>query len=149
MKSSSSHKGGEKTLVCGECERPGPVRSYCIDCQNYLCNECGFQLHKMLKAYRGHKVIPIKDINAATLQPCQIHYCKVHKAEALRLYCGTCSKLACHDCTLVEHRQHNYSFVEDARKQVDVEMSCLQSDVKRGVCLTLGPVPFSTTDDTI
>ena len=131
LKSSTSHKGGEKTLVCGECERPGPVQSYCIDCQNYLCNECGFQLHKMLKAYRGHKVIPIKDINATTLQRCQIHYCKVHRAESLRLYCGTCSKLICRDCTLVEHRQHDYTFVEDARKQVDAEMNSLQSDVKQ------------------
>ena len=84
-----------------------------------------------IKAYRGHKVIPIKDINATTLQRCQIHYCKVHRAESLRLYCGTRSKLICRDCTLVEHRQHDYSFVDDARKQVDAEMNSLQSDVKQ------------------
>ena len=88
-------------------------------------------LHKKLKAYRGHKVVSIQEINAATLQPCQNHYCKVHKAESLKLYCGTCSKLICRDCTLVEHRQHDYTFVEDARKQVDAEMDSLQSNVKQ------------------
>ena len=131
LKSSGSNKLGGKTLVCGECEQPGPIQLYCRDCHNYVCDECGLTLHKKLKPYRGHKVVPIQEISAATLQPCQIHYCKVHKAESLKLYCGTCSKLICRDCTLVEHRQHDYTFVEDARKQVDAEMSSLQSDVKQ------------------
>ena len=131
LKSSSSNKGGVKTLICGECEQPGLIQLYCSDCRNYVCDECGLTLHQKLKAYRGHKVVSIHEINAVTLQPCQIHYCKVHKAESLKLYCGTCSKLICRDCTLVEHRQHDYSFIEDARKQVDAEMSSLQSDVKQ------------------
>ena len=122
---------GVKALVCGECEAAGPLESYCSDCQNYLCHECGSQLHKRLKAYRGHTVVLIKDIDVATSQPCLFQHCATHKGEALRLYCETCTKLICRDCALVDHHQHKYTFVKDARKQVRDEMISLGHTVNK------------------
>ena len=52
---------------CGECELSGPVTCYCGDCQSYLCNDC-VQLHKKLRVFRGHRVTPTAEIDAATLQ---------------------------------------------------------------------------------
>ena len=118
-----------KTEVCGECEQSGAIRSFCSDCKNYLCNEC-VQLHERLKTFRGHRVTPIEKITAATLQSCKVQYCTAHKQEALKLYCETCMQLICRDCTLVKHRQHNYKFVEDARKQIEDELASLKLDVK-------------------
>ena len=126
----SSHKSG-KTIVCGECEGAGPVSHFCSDCQNYLCDECGVQLHKRLRTYRGHNVVPVSEISAATLQSCQVHFCGLHKGEILKLYCETCNKLVCRDCTLVEHRQHSYKFLADACKQLVTEMTSLKSDVQK------------------
>ena len=40
-------------------------------------------------------------------------------------------RLICRDCTLVEHRQHDYKFVENARKQVEDELGSLKSDAKK------------------
>ena len=119
-------------LMCGECEQfaGSTIRYYCVDCQNYLCNDC-VALHKRVKAYRGHKVIPVEEINTVTLQSSRVEHCPVHKDEALKLYCETCSKLVCRDCTLVEHRQHSYKFLEDSRKQIESEMSALKSDVEK------------------
>ena len=127
----SSPKGGGKSTVCGECEEAVAVSHFCSDCQNYLCDECGLQLHKRLKTFRGHKVVPISEISAATLQSCQVHYCAFHKGEILKLYCETCNKLVCRDCTLVDHRQHSYKFLEDARKQLEAEMAALKVDVEK------------------
>ena len=115
--------------ICGECEQPGPVCSFCTDCQNFLCSGCE-ELHKKVKAYRAHKVIPKGKVSAAALQSCRVHYCSAHKAEALKLYCETCEKLICRDCTLVEHRQHSYKFVQDARKLIEAQMATLESDVE-------------------
>ena len=129
LKSSNSRK--LKVQVCDECERSGPIRCYCSDCKNYLCDECGLQIHKRLKSFRGHKVIPIEEINATILQSHQIHYCGTHKNEALKLFCKTCSKLICRDCTLVDHRQHNYAFVEEARKHVEGEVASLRAEVEQ------------------
>ena len=126
----SSHKSG-KITVCGECEGAGPVAHFCSDCQNYLCDECGVQLHKRLRTFRAHNVVPVSEINAATLQSCQVHFCGLHKGEILKLYCETCNQLVCRDCTLVEHRQHSYKFLADARKQLVTEMTSLKSDVQK------------------
>ena len=127
----SSPKGGGKSTVCGECEEAVQVSHFCSDCQNYLCDERGLQLHKRLKTFRGHKVVPISEISAATLQSCQVHYCASHKGEILRLYCETCNKLVCRDCILVDHRQHSYKFSEDARRQLKEEMSTLKVEVEK------------------
>ena len=116
-----------KDIVCGECEQPGPVTHFCSDCQNYLCDECGLQLHKRLKTFRGHNVVPISQVSTAAL--CQTQYCGLHKGESLKLYCETCEELVCRDCTLVDHREHSYKFVQDARKQVETEMASLRSEV--------------------
>ena len=113
-----------KDLVCGECEQPAPVTHFCSDCQN---DECGLQLHKRLKTFRGHNVVPISQVSAAAL--CQTQYCGLHKGESLKLYCETCKELVCRDCTLVDHREHSYKFVQDARKQVESDMVCLRSEV--------------------
>ena len=40
--------------------------------------------------------------------------CHKHKDEPLKLYCYTCHKLVCRDCTLVDHKEHKYVFVIDA-----------------------------------
>ena len=127
----SSGPLAKKALVCGECEGEGPVESYCRDCQAYLCSECSNQAHKKFKSYRGHKVIPVQDLDAASLQSNKVHYCSTHKNEVMRLYCETCNKLACRDCTLVEHRQHSYKFVQDARKQINSQLMSLVKDGKQ------------------
>ena len=128
--SSPQSRGAKATLICGECESgAGPVESYCSDCQNYLCQDC-IHAHKRFKAYRGHKVIPIQELDAATLQSSQIQYCAIHKNEAVKLYCETCMKLICRDCTLVDHRQHSYKFAHDARKEIDEKLSSLGQSVR-------------------
>ena len=119
-----------KDTVCGECEQSRPISHFCSDCQNYLCEECGLELHKRLKTFRGHKVVPISEISVTAFQLSKVYYCQVHKGEALKLYCETCKKLVCRDCILVDHHQHSYKFVQDARKQVTAEMMVLKSEVE-------------------
>ena len=101
--------------------------------QNYLCDDCGSQQHKRLKIYRNHKVVSISEVDAATLQSSQSHYCCIHKEEVLKIYCETCEKLVCRDCILVNHREHRYKFVQDARKLVETEMPSLKSDVEKKI----------------
>ena len=130
----SSFTQSDQSEVCGECEQPGPVTQFCSDCQNYLCDDCGSQQHKRLKIYRNHEVVSISEVDAATLQSSQSHYCCIHKEEVLKIYCETCEKLVCCDCTLVDHREHRYKFVQDARKLVEAEMASLKSDVEKKCC---------------
>ena len=131
LKSSSA----KNAPVCGECTGEGPVVSYCCDCQSYLCKECSTQAHKKFRSYRGHKVIPVQDLDAASLQSSKVHYCSTHKNEVVKLYCDTCNKLICRDCTLVDHRQHSYKFVQDARKQIKDKLMLLANDGKQRLAI--------------
>ena len=121
----------DDTQVCGECGQNDPISHFCTECQKYLCSVFGLDLHKRLKIYNGHNVSPIARIDAGTLQSCRMHFCTLHTTEVLKLYCETCEKLACRDCTLVDHREHSYKFVQDARKLVETEMVSLKSDVEK------------------
>ena len=130
LKSPTAPKPVNNASVCGECEEVGHLEHYCCDCQNYLCPSC-VQAHKKLRAYRGHKAIPIEELNVATLQSSQVQYCTTHRDEALKLFCETCPTLVCRDCTLVEHRDHKYIFVQDARKKMTDHLNMLSQEVKR------------------
>ena len=59
---------------------------------------------------RKHKTVSLSEIKDAGEKCLQKpHYCTEHEAEVLKLYCKTCSKAICGDCTYVEHRNHEYS----------------------------------------
>ena len=49
--------------------------------------------------------------------------CQKHPEELLKLYCQDCEVLVCRDCVLVTHKNHNYSFVDDA---IEVEKQRLK-----------------------
>ena len=40
--------------------------------------------------------------------------CKEHEGEVMKLFCVPCDKAICRDCTIVEHREHEYTFVREA-----------------------------------
>ena len=128
----AGQRGKRNGSKCGECEEEGTVETYCTDCQNYLCRGC-VEAHKKFKAYRGHKVVPILELNVATLQSGQVQYCSTHKDEALKLFCETCMALVCRDCILVEHREHQYTFVKNACTKVTKQLRDLSQAVQRKV----------------
>ena len=128
LKSPSAAQTPRDGRLCGECEQQAPIQAYCCDCRRYLCSDC-IQLHKKLKSFRGHATVPIEDLDAATLQSSQTQYCTKHKSEPLKLFCNTCQKVVCRDCTLVDHRQHDYMFAEDARKTIERRIKVLGDEV--------------------
>eukprot|EP01103_Thecamoeba_quadrilineata_P018902 TRINITY_DN7448_c0_g1_i1.p1 TRINITY_DN7448_c0_g1~~TRINITY_DN7448_c0_g1_i1.p1 ORF type:complete len:385 (+),score=78.34 TRINITY_DN7448_c0_g1_i1:40-1155(+) len=58
-------------------------------------------------------------------------YCSEHATEEFRLYCGDCEKPICRDCALVEHRTHNYVFLQQhaqrSRERVRQSLEQLQT----------------------
>lgn len=39
--------------------------------------------------------------------------CVKHVGEVFKLYCKTCDRLICRDCTLIDHRDHKFHFVSE------------------------------------
>ncbi len=48
--------------------------------------------------------------------------CDKHDGEILKLFCQTCDQLICRDCTLIDHRDHKYTFVKEIFPAVKEEI---------------------------
>jgi hypothetical protein len=57
--------------------------------------------------------------------------CQKHEDEVIKLYCKTCQETICRDCTIVDHRQHNYVFAKDVSQEKKDELLCLVGKVKQ------------------
>ena len=101
-------------MKCGECKANAPAVVWCMDCESFQCQEC-YQLHERLKALRSHSTMTLEtfmqDPKKMLPSTCKPELCKTHNAQPLDLYCQTCNILICRDCTIVDHRQHQYNFV--------------------------------------
>ena len=114
------HKADSKRLTCqnGLDDEPAIAR-----CDVYLCNTC-CQMHKKMVATKKHSTVSLEEIKA-TGEKCfqTFHYCPDHENEILKLYCRTCSKTICGDCTYVDHRSHEYVFIKDIQVELRDSLS--------------------------
>ena len=79
---SQSNDGGDEQKICTACEEGSPVSSYCIDCADWLCDQC-VQAHRRVRITKDH-VIQTKDAMASNdIKPpshSSMMHCKVvHK----------------------------------------------------------------------
>ena len=112
------HKADSKRLTCQNGLDDEPAVARCVECDVYLCNTC-CQMHKKMVATKKHAIVSLEEIKA-TGEKCfqTLHYCPDHENEVLKLYCRTCSKTICGDCTYVDHRSHEYVFIRDVQEEL-------------------------------
>lgn len=107
----------EKLPICTSCEDNQKATSFCIECQEWLCDPC-VVAHKRVKLTKDHsvstKMKPEEMKDAIVGEGKQRHmHCQTHKTELLKLFCLTCETLTCRDCQLNEHKDHKYQFIEE------------------------------------
>jgi tripartite motif-containing protein 71 len=124
--SSSSH-----SIYCGRCENNASNR--CLDCNDVFCSECVNE-HIINSFTEKHNIIsiakntinPIGAPSAATLGDIHITHsfnepqCAEH-LEFLRFLCDTCKKVVCQECTLKEHKDHEYTSITNISKDMAKE----------------------------
>jgi hypothetical protein len=57
--------------------------------------------------------------------------CPKHKEEVIKLFCKTCQTTICRDCTIVDHRQHEYGFVEEVAVEEKRHLQSNLNEVKQ------------------
>ena len=122
-----------REIFCSECDSCTPAVIWCVECENFQCGQC-LKLHEKMKVLKSHDMMTIeqfiknpKKVLAATHKS---EYCKVHDAQPLDLYCITCSSLICRDCTIVDHHQHQYNFVNILADQKRVKIKMVAALLK-------------------
>ena len=115
MKDSTSSAG--KPLLCEHCDSGDSALSRCTDCCVFMCEFC-VTAHKRINATKGHKILTLDEVkrlgSKALVKPA---FCRKHTGETLKLFCQTCQKTICRDCTIVDHRDHMYDFVADVAER--------------------------------
>lgn len=118
-----SSSSSSQSIYCGRCENNACHR--CLDCNDVFCAECVNE--HMINAYtEKHNIINIGKItpigiNTAPVSQLfsELHIhamnepqCENHN-EPLRFLCETCKKVVCQECTLKEHKDHEYVAVSN------------------------------------
>ena len=119
-------------LLCEQCDSGDSALSRCTDCCVFMCEFC-VTAHKRINATKGHQILTLKEVkrlgSKALFKPA---FCRKHSGETLKLFCQTCQKTICRDCTIVDHREHMYDFVVDvaAREREVIQALLLETKAK-------------------
>ena len=108
-------------MNCEHCDSGDSAVSRCSDCSVFMCEFC-VTAHKRINATKSHQILSLIEVkklgSKALVKP---SFCSKHKGETLKLFCSTCQKTICRDCTIVDHREHKYDFVTDvAEKEKEI-----------------------------
>ena len=130
----SLHKDGSAPVAAVlKCENEiddNPAATKCLDCNLYLCEECTAD-HERRRVLRHHKLATLAELKEGGAKQLERkRYCSDHEGEELKLYCRTCQEVICRDCTIVTHKQHDYTFIKDVREELVQEMQDLLGHVE-------------------
>ena len=104
-----------KKTDCENCKKSAAIK-FCQQCKIMMCEKC-VETHQMWGGFRDHNIIDIGDVKVDTitaLTPAKkVLYCSKHSDEKLKIYCETCSEVICSDCTVRQHRTHDYDLIKD------------------------------------
>uniref|UniRef100_A0A1A8GYQ0 Tripartite motif-containing 33-like n=1 Tax=Nothobranchius korthausae TaxID=1143690 RepID=A0A1A8GYQ0_9TELE len=115
---------------CSNCDGT-LARHWCLDCYEALCGDCMIA-HRRVTLTRSHRLLNQPCNDDRFLPP--IKFCKLHPREPLRLFCFTCNHLTCRDCQLLAHKNHRFSFANEAvdglRKKLDACMQPIRAQME-------------------
>jgi hypothetical protein len=57
--------------------------------------------------------------------------CPKHKQKVIKLFCKTCQTTICRDCTIVDHRKHEYGFVEEVAVEEKRHLQSNLNEIKQ------------------
>ena len=131
----------KQKIQCDNCTDENSAAKRCEECAVFLCSYCS-EFHKKSRSTKHHVLTTLQELtsSASPSSVAEKIRCKKHKEELIKLYCKTCQATICRDCTIVEHRNHDYGFIEDvAAVQKEVlqqnmnEVKIRQATLQRGI----------------
>ena len=110
---------GKVEVKCELCsDYGGKAEVFCRQCAMFICKDC-IKQHKKLKILQTHEVVSLEDLKQGQAKQMVVREdhapmkCMDHD-EPLVIYCFDCDMLICRDCTMKDHRDHNFEFCKKA-----------------------------------
>ncbi|XP_033218838.1 E3 ubiquitin-protein ligase TRIM33 isoform X2 [Belonocnema kinseyi] len=124
----------EEEKLCTSCNEDARATSYCIDCEEFICQNC-VMAHQRLKITKDHTIQPRGSVGTdestkkGEKKNLGYLFCFIHPHEQLSLFCQTCDRLTCRDCQLTDHRDHKYNFIHEIAAATRSSVSTLLKEV--------------------
>ena len=109
---------GKVEAKCELCSDSGDkAEAFCRQCAMFICKEC-IKQHKRMKSFITHDVASLEDLKQGRSKPIVMKEPPTKKCldhdEPLNIYCYDCCTLICRDCTVKDHKEHNFEFCKKA-----------------------------------
>ena len=109
---------GKVEAKCELCSDSGDkAEAFCRQCAMFICKEC-IKQHTRMKPFVTHDVASLEDLKLGRSKPIVIKEPPTKKCldhdEPLNIYCYDCCTLICRDCTVKDHKEHNFEFCKKA-----------------------------------
>lgn len=130
--------------LCELCDT-SVVSHRCVECSEMMCDSCT-AVHRKMRATRSHTIQTLAAFESnGPPTTALIEYCPIHptprEVHELTLCCKTCNyRLICRDCIVVDHRDHEYNFVNvyAAERRQEVAAAC--ADIEQLSVVAAGAV---------
>ncbi|KAK1172376.1 E3 ubiquitin-protein ligase TRIM71 [Acipenser oxyrinchus oxyrinchus] len=149
-----THHLGE--AQCSSCDEGNPATSHCLDCQEYLCDNC-VRAHQRVRLTKDHFIERFIDSlqmasrnsnsnntpitlsqsfhSTYPLMPVfqdRMSFCQQHDNEVFRFFCDTCSVPICRECSVGRHVGHSFIYLHDAVQDSKAITIQLLADAQQG-----------------
>lgn len=103
----------------------------CIDCATFLCPNC-VMAHQFMHCFEGHRVLSLSELQTRHDEPKADKpiSCLRHRHEMLRFFCRTCDTPVCRECTINEHKGHEYDYLSEVASREMITMSTMADQAK-------------------
>jgi len=124
---------------CSDSESTVTATSYCIECDQHICDRCAV-VHKKQKVTRSHQVVHDNEMRSLEERIKLVAgYCDQHLEEKERFFCTDCKLVTCHKCFEEKHCDHKWidvtkaaeKFREQLKDDVDKVAACALKNYKK------------------
>ena len=103
----------------------------CIQCGDYLCDECA-DGHRKGKKSRYHRLLHFNDREEEDEIRFEV-FCRKHTDKEIQMFCYTDNKMMCSTCASEEHKGHDVKLIEIRAEQVRTNVGKVLTEVDKTV----------------
>ena len=105
-------------IFCDLCIQDKEAVVRCLNCREYLCQEC-HNAHKRMRKTTSHDMATIEDLQSGKAPFKsrlwnEVPKCEKHTNQDLLFFCETCLILICVACTAVDHRAPDHTVLDNS-----------------------------------
>ncbi|XP_071157517.1 E3 ubiquitin-protein ligase TRIM71-like [Mytilus edulis] len=130
--------------VCNLCETSVSVHSRCLECQEFLCENCR-KVHSKGKATKSHKIIQIYG-NRDALPFTKFIKCTDHEKSDVIMYCQNCESLVCSECIAITHSGHLFQQIDSVYnvkvEELEMRLAGIENDSLKEISLHIKRTKF-------